>query len=460
MNSAPLSTKEKLGYGLGDTASNIVFQVVINFLLYFYTDVFGISAAAVGTLMLVVRLFDAFTDPLMGGVADRTQSRWGKYRPYLLLVSIPYGVLAVLAFSTPDLSQSGKLIYAYITYALLMTAYTAINIPYSALGGVISADVKERASIQSYRFAMAMVGGALVSALMLPMVALFGGDDKVLGFQLSMGVMATLAVLCFVVCFFTTRERVVLQQKKAPKTSVLADFLALFKNDQWLLVAGFAFLLLVLVAMRGAVTPFYVSYFLGREELISHFVTAAMLAGVVGALSTHFLCKKMCKVKLFKISLWGIVLCHLGLWVLSRDQLIAAFVLSMAANFFHMMAVPLMFSMVPDTVDYGARLSGKKTMAMAFSGHLLAIKLGLAVGGAMAGWLLGYFGYVPNALQTEQALMCIVSIYALGPVVCGVLLVGLARYYRLTDEMVLRSQDGFDFSAEVSSEQIKKPLTR
>jgi GPH family glycoside/pentoside/hexuronide:cation symporter len=203
-----ISTREKISYGLGDTASNIVFQVVINFMLIFYTDVFGISAAAVGTLFLVVRVFDAVTDPLMGGLADRTQTRWGRYRPYLLWVAVPYGVLAVLAFTTPDLSDSGKLIYAYITYALLMTAYTAINIPYSALGGVMSAEPAQRASIQSWRFALAMVGGALVTASVWPMVDYFGDGDKAKGFQMAMVVLSTVAVICFIVCFKFTKERI------------------------------------------------------------------------------------------------------------------------------------------------------------------------------------------------------------------------------------------------------------
>ena len=161
-----ISVKEKIGYGLGDTACNIVFQIVINFLLIFYTDVFGISAAAAGTLLLVVRVFDGFTDPIMGGIADRTTSKFGKYRPYLLWMAIPYAILGVLAFNTPDTDTATKLVYAYITYTLLMTVYTAINIPYSALGGVMTSDSSERTSIQSYRFSLAMLGGALTVYLL------------------------------------------------------------------------------------------------------------------------------------------------------------------------------------------------------------------------------------------------------------------------------------------------------
>ena len=188
--------KKKSGYGLGDTACNIVFQIVINFLLIFYTDVFGISAAAAGTLLLVVRLFDGFTDPIMGGIADRTTSKFGKYRPYLLWMAIPFAVTGVLVFITPDFNETGKLIYAYITYTLIMTVYTAINIPYSALGGVMAGDSSERTSIQSYRFSLAMLGGALTVYLLPKLVNYFGNGSEASGYPIAMGVMG-LIVICF-----------------------------------------------------------------------------------------------------------------------------------------------------------------------------------------------------------------------------------------------------------------------
>ena len=430
----PLTLKEKLGYGLGDTASNIVFQVVINFMMIFYTDVFGISAAAVGTLMLAVRLFDAVTDPVMGGLADRTRSRWGRYRPWLLFAALPYGGLAVLAFTTPDLSASGKLVYAYITYAALMTVYTIINIPYSALGGVITGDPRERASVQSYRFAMAMVGGAIVTALTMPLVHYFSGGidgDLARGYQMTLGLLSAIAVLCFMVCFWTTRERVQ-EAPDAEKKTIAADLLILLRNRQWLLIAGVTFFLLVLVAVRSAVTPYYVKYFLGREDLVSQFITAGMMAAVAGALLTNFLSKFMCKVRLFKLANIGIILFHLLLFFVPGEQLELAFAMFMLANFSQMIVVPLMFSMVPDTVDYGARNGGKKNMAMAFSAHLLVIKLGLAIGGAMTGWLLAYYGYQANQAQTEQALAGIVLLVALLPVICGLANGIIIKFYRLT----------------------------
>jgi GPH family glycoside/pentoside/hexuronide:cation symporter len=382
---------EKIGYGLGDTASNIVFQVVINFLVYFYTDVYGISAAAVGTLMLVVRMFDAVTDPVMGGIADRTETRWGKYRPYLLWMALPYGILAVLAFTTPDFDQGAKLVYAYVTYALLMTVYTAINIPYSALGGVITADTQERTSVQSWRFALAMLGGALVAAATLPMVEFFGRGNEQKGFQMAMVVMSVVAVACFIACYALTHEREEIEQEE--KQGIVRDFVSLLANDQWRLIALITFLLLVSVAMRGGVTPFFVTYYLDKESLVTLFITAV-----------------------------------------PRDAWVLALAVSILANFAHMTLIPNLFSAVPDTVDYSLHRWGKGAMAMSFSGHLLALKIGIAIGGALTGWILAWVGYVPNEAQTETALNGIVFIYATGSVIAGVLILACFRFYRLTRE--------------------------
>lgn len=429
---------EKFGYGLGDTASNIVFQVVINFMIYFYTDVFGIGAAAAGTLMLAVRLFDAFTDPVMGGIADRTQTRWGRYRPYLLWMALPYGLLAVLTFTTPDFSDSGKLLYAYVTYALLMTVYTAINIPYSALGGVITADPQERASVQSWRFMLAMVGGALVAAGTLPMVEFFGGEDKQYGFQMAMVVLSLVAVACFVVCFLLTHERED-PTAHAVKQSIVRDFASVLANDQWRLIALATFLLLVSVAMRGGATPYFVSYYLNSESMISVFLTAGMLAGVAGAMFANWLSTHYCKVRVMRWASLGIVVFNLALCFVPRDQAMLALALAIAANFVHMIVIPYLFSAVADTVDYGLERWGKGAMAMSFSGHLLALKIGIAIGGALTGWILAWVGYVPNAEQTDTALNGIVFVYAGSSVIAGVLIYLCFRVYRLTKEWAQRS---------------------
>ena len=429
-----LPVKEKFGYGLGDLASNIVFQVVINFSMYFYTDVFGIGAAAVGTLMLVVRLFDAVTDPLMGGIADRTNTRWGRYRPYLVWIAIPYGILAVMTFTTPDLSDSGKLVYAYITYALLMTAYTAINIPYSALGGVITSDPQERASVQSWRFMLAMAGGALVTASTLPLVDFFGQGDRQHGFQMAMVVLSILAVLAFFGCFALTKERED-PTEKAEKQSMFGDFLSVLKNDQWVLVAVITFVLLVAVAMRGAATPYYVEYYLGGDgTMISVFMTSGMLAGIAGAMFANWLSAHACKVRVMRWAVVGVIGFHAVVLFIPPGQMMLALVFMTIANFCHMILIPYLFSAVPDTVDYGLGRWGKGAMAMSFSGHLLALKIGIAFGGALTGWILAGVGYEPNVEQTATALNGILFNLAGSQVLAGFVVLACLAFYKLNKQ--------------------------
>lgn len=440
-----LSIKEKFGYGLGDTASNIVFQVVMTFMMFYYTDVFGISAAAVGTMFLIVRIFDAITDPIMGGIADRTNTRWGHYRPYLLWFALPYGVLAVLAFTTPDFSPSGKLIYAYITYTLLMTVYTAINIPYSALGGVMTAEPNERASVQSWRFALAMVGGAVVTSSVLPLVEYFGEGDRALGFQYAMVVLSIFAIICFVGCFYMTKERVDIPKQDSSNivSGIWKDFTKMLENDQWRIIALISLLILISVVMRGSTTAYYTQYYLQKDELfglfsfstdglITLFTTCGMLAGIAGALSANLLVTKICKVTLMKGCAIGIVIFNGLLFFVPREATEAALILSILANFIHMVFTPLLFSTVPDTVDYGKKKLGQSAMAMAFSGHLLMIKLGIAVGGACTGWILAGTGYIANIEQSQSALNGILFLYSVSSVMAGIAIFICLKYYKLT----------------------------
>lgn len=429
-----LSVKEKFGYGLGDTASNIVFQVVIGFLTKYYTDVYGIGAAAVGTLFLVVRIFDAITDPIMGGIADRTETKWGKYRPYLVWFALPYGALAVAAFTTPELTEDGKLIYAYLTYAALMTVYTAINIPYSALGGVMTASPTERASVQSWRFALAMVGGAIVTASVMPLVNYFGQGNEQLGFQMAMVVLSIFAVICFFLCFAFTKERVPPPPpSNAPWVAgIWRDFKQMLRNDQWRIIAIISLVILISVVMRGGTTIYYVEYYLEREDLVTLFMTSGMVAGIFGALAANVLVAKFCKVQLMKACALGIVISNGILFMVPRDGMELALVFTILANFVHMIFTPLMFSTVPDTVDYGAKKLGQSSMGMAFSGHLLMIKMGIALGGAGIGWILAYSGYEPNVSQSESALNGILFLYTIASVIAGIIIFFLMNNYKLT----------------------------
>jgi glycoside/pentoside/hexuronide:cation symporter, GPH family len=444
-----LTKLEKFGFGLGDTASNIVYQAVINVLLYFYTDVYGIEAAAAGTLMLVVRIFDAVTDPMMGAVADRTRSRHGRYRPWMLWVAIPYGVLAVTAFVTPNADMGTKLVYAYISYALLMTAYTAVNVPYSALGGVMTGDSEERGNLQTWRFAMAMVGGFLVTTSVFPLAKLLGGGDQPanfrLGFPFAMTVMAAIGVVCFLFCFRLTKEHVRAEPNE-PRRHPIADLCAMFGNSQWLIIALATLIIMTRGAMQSAAKPYFVSYYLITDHLpawlawfmgstsskLSAFLGMTMLAGVGGAVAANRLGRTWCKVAVMKLALTGTIVMNLLLFLIPRDAVLAALLIVMSSNFFHMMFVPMLFSTVPDTVDYGLKTVGKGAMAMFCAGHLFALKMGNAFGGFFTGHILGWFGYQPNAAQSAHALTGIMIAFAGSSVLGALLVLACLQFYRLT----------------------------
>ncbi len=429
MTSHKLSVVEKVGYGMGDAASNIVFQSVMMFLAFFYTDIFGLSAAAVGTMFLMVRLLDAVTDPLMGALADRTETRWGKFRPYLLWLSIPYAAICVLTFTTPDFSDSGKLVYAYITYALLMIMYTAINIPYCALGGVMTDDPQERVSVQSYRFVMAMIGGLMVTSLTLPLVDLFGGGDKALGYQLAIAAMSTVGVVMFIVCFATTRERI--QPVAEAKTSIRDDLAALWANDQWRIISFLTFVVVLGIMIRGTVALYYVNYVLAAPELASSFVTTGVLGMLFGAALAKPATDRWCKIKIYSVCNFLIAALCTGFFFIDSSMIILAFALHFIVGFLQQMTSPIIWAMMSDTVDYGEWKTGNRITGMTFSSTLFALKLGMAVAGALAGWLLSYYGYEPGETQTANALYGIALLFTVIPAVGSLMSAFIVRLYSL-----------------------------
>ena len=428
-----ISPLEKIGYGLGDTASNVVFQMVMMYLAFFYTDIFGISAAAMGTLFLVVRIVDAVTDPLMGAMADRTTTRWGKFRPYLLWLAIPYGVIAVVAFITPDFSPGGKLVYAYITYTLLMVIYTAINIPYAALGGVITGDSQERVSLNSYRFFLATAAGVLVASATLPLVDWLGGGNQQKGFPLAMAILSVLAVLMFVACFFLTKERVVEATTKA--TTFWKDLKVLLTNDQFVIVAILNFVLLIPLVIRGASAIYYVTWYMGQEALIPVFLTAGMLASMVGAAFASPLTKRVSKVKSYMLIQIIVTVVSAAMFFLSSNAVVLIFAFFIVVQFFAQMGSPILWSMMADTVEYGELKTERRITGLVFSGALFSLKLGMALGGALLGWLLAWFGYQSEAAsQTPEAITGIVLLFTVIPAVGHLLLVGIVTRYKLSKE--------------------------
>jgi len=429
-----LQIREKIAYGLGDTASNIIFQTVMMFLLIYYTDVVGLSPALVGTLFLVVRIFDAVTDPLMGAMADRTKTKWGQFRPYLLWLALPFAIISILAFTTFDLSDNGKIVYAFISYTLLMIAYTAINIPYSALGGVITADPKERVSVQSYRFVFGMLGGLIVAAGTMPLVEYFGAGDQAVGYQYTMIAMSLLGVILFLLCFAGTKERV--SPPKEQQSTFKEDLSALWANDQWRILSLAGLLLLSGQVLRGTLAVYYVKYFLGREDLITLFMTLGMVGSILGCALSQPLAKRVCKIKAY-IALQSIAatLCIASYFV-GSEQITLAFSLFFLWSFFLQMATPLLWAKMADTIDYGHWKTGVRITGMIYSAVVFFIKLGVAIGGALAGWLLAYYGYQADVVQTDSAQQGILLSFTVLPAFGSFFVAWVMRWYTLDNQKV------------------------
>ncbi|WP_333608941.1 glycoside-pentoside-hexuronide (GPH):cation symporter [Arsukibacterium sp.] len=429
-----LSKREKVAYGLGDTASNIIFQTVMLFLTFFYTDIFGISPAIVGTMFLLVRLIDAVTDPLMGALADNTHSRYGQYRPYLLWLALPFAFCSVLAFTTPEFSDTGKVWYAFTTYTLLMLAYTAINIPYSALGGVLTANPNERVSVQSYRFVFGMLGGLIVTACTLPLVQFFGQGDQAKGYQWTIAAMSLLGLMLFLLCFAGTKERV--QAPAGQKLTLKSSLQTLWHNDQWRVLCVAALLLLTGMVLRNTLAIYYVKYYLAREDLISSFMTLGMIGNIAGVALASYLASKVDKVKAYiGLQLIAAVLCALGFFI-RPEQLYLAFALHFFWCFFLQMATPLLWAKMADTVDYGHVKTGLRVTGLVYSSIVFFIKLGLAIGGALAGWLLAWYGYQAGQVQSADTLNGLLLSFTLWPALCSVLVAVVMTRYRLTNQRV------------------------
>lgn len=429
-----LTIKEKVGYAMGDVASNFYWRVFDAFLFIFYTDVFGLHPAAVGTMMLVTRLIDAFSDPLMGAMADRTKTRFGKFRPYLLWGIIPIVAAGVLTFTIPDTNDAGKLAWAYATYIFMMLAYTFINVPYGALLGVISSNTQERTTLSSFRFIGAFSGGTLVSFMTLDIVAYLGNGDDALGWQLTMGLYGLIAACLFFITFLTTKERVVpVSQTPSP---VLQDIKDLFRNKPWVVLFSLALIIMMTITLRGSTGTFYFKYFVEREDLIGYFTGSYMVALGIGAASTPLLTKFMDKQRLLYVLMSAVaILSFLFYWV-PKDNIVLMFTLQIGIGLCLGPKSPLVFSMYADTADFSEYKTGRRATAMVFSAAAFSQKLGGAIAGAMIGWILATMGYAANQTQTTESQHGIVLLMTIIPAVFAVLAVWCIRLYKLDAEQL------------------------
>ncbi|NWL15493.1 MFS transporter [Pseudoalteromonas sp. Scap03] len=428
-----LSKKEKIAYGLGDTASNIIFQTVMLFLTFFYTDIFGISPAVVGTLFLVVRVIDAVTDPIMGALTDATHTKYGSYRPYLLWLAIPFAVISVITFTTPEMGDANKIIYAFVTYTLLMLVYTAINIPYSALGGVLSSNPNERVSIQSYRFVFGMLGGLLVTSCTLPLVTWFGNGNNEMGYQLTMLVMSCLGVVLFLICFRYTKERV---SNPPHKLSLKTQLHVLWQNQPFKILCMAALVLLTSMVLRTTLAIYYVKYVLGKEDLITEFVTLGMIGNILGCACAQPLSKRFDKkVAYVYLQYISAILSCLAFFI-PNEHVLLAFLVYFLWCFFTQMATPLLWAKMADTIDYGVWQNGRRLTGLVYASIVFFIKLGLALGGAIAGWLLAYYQYQANVELSEATKNGILTSFTLYPAIGSVLVALIMSKYSLDNKTI------------------------
>ena len=399
--SVKLSFREKLGYGLGDTASHFVWDMVGFWILIFYTDTFGISAAAAGTIMLIARGWDMLSDPMMGIIADRTETRWGKFRPYILWMALPYSVLAVLTFSTPDFGETGKIFYAAVTYLLLMTVFTAINLPYSSLGAVMTDDSMERAGLNSYRFICAFIGQLIVSGTALTLANYFGKGDQARGYQITVGLFAIVSFILFMITFTSTRERV--HPPKTQKASLKTDLKNLLRNRPWLILFFVGIISFVMFALQNLTVAYYFKYYIGKEEGVQLFNVIGTVALILAIPLTKPLAKRFGKRNVFLASSLLSGIFFILLYLPGAENIELIYLFNILAKISYAPAVPLLWTMLADTADYAEWKSGRRATGLVFSAATFAQKAGWGIGGALAGWLLAIYKFVPNVEQSAEA---------------------------------------------------------
>lgn len=448
-----LSIKEKVGYALGDTAANFVWRGVIVFLPFFHTDVLGLAAAASGTLLLLTRFWDGITDIAMGVVADRTRTRWGKFRPWILWTAIPFGILSVLTFWAPDLSYNGKLIWAYATYSGLIVLYTMNNVPYNALLGVISPDPTERASVSSYRFVFAFMGGLFMQGFALSfveyfghhpaLVSLFGEEGDALGYKVTMALFAFVGVILFVLTFLLTKERV--KDPQVMTTSLRNDLKDLMANRPWMILFALGVLFVTFTTLKASATLYYFVYFIGDRGLAAAFMTIGLLGAMLGAAITGRLTARFGKRRLM---LYSIILGTVSsglLYLPGSDAIVAIFVLSTITEFATGPIVTLFFAMLADTADYSEWINNRRATGLVYSAGTISMKFGSGIGGAINGWMLAIFGYAGVAgatiAQSPETIHGIRLLISIVPAIAGILMLGAFYFYPLDEKILTQVEE-------------------
>lgn len=464
--SQKLSVREKIGYSLGDLAANLVFQTLMTYLAYFYTDIYKLSTNDASAVMLTVGLIAAFGfNPIIGALADRTVSRWGKFRPWILWTAVPLGVVALLAFSTPDFSYKGKVIYAVITYTFLLMLYAANNLPYSALSGVITGDMKERNSMSAYRFVAVMFAQFFVQVFMLPIIEYAGHGNKADGIEKVMTWLAIIGTVMLIITFLTTKERIV--PKPEQKSSLKQDLADLSKNKPWVIMLLLTTLVFITLAMKGGSYVYYFKNYVDKESLtqfilpITSFLSeigmnffgedpvsagfglfnaGGIIFMIVGITLSKGLADKYGKRDVFGVALFISTLFILFFFFFPPKSVALMFTSQILHGFFYGITIPLLWAMIADVADYSEWKNNRRATAIIFSAMMVGLKVGLSVGAALLTRILGLYDYVANsdAAQTPQAIngtKMLVSVFPAIPFLIGV---ALLFFYAINKKMEVR----------------------
>ncbi len=470
--SQKISVIEKIGYSLGDLSANLIFQTLMTFLAYFYTDVYRIPPAPASAIIFAGGMIGAFFNPIMGAIADRTVTRWGKFRPWILWTSIPFGVMALLAFSTPNFSDTGKIIYALGTYILLVLVYSANNLPYAALSGVITGDMAERNSISSYRFVAVMIAQFIVQVLLLPLVLILGGGDKTAGFEKTMGIFAVVGIIFFIITFLTTKERIIPAPEQ--KSSVLQDLKDLTRNKPWIAMLILTIFVFITLALKGGMYVYYFKNYLSEPHLASFLVNSGFegfieglnnflvnigLVGfqwpedaptsgfslfnaggiifmIVGIMFSKPLADKYGKREIFGIGLFISTLCLLAFIFYTPTAIAWVFISQMLHGFFYGLTIPLLWAMIADVADYSEWKNNRRATAIIFSAMIFGLKAGLSIGGALVAGILAVYGYDEQLIiQSASTVMGIKLSVSIFPTITFLVGVGCLFFYEINKKM-------------------------
>jgi len=466
-----LSVLEKVGYSLGDLAANLIFQTLMTFLAYFYTDVYKIPAGTASIIIFVGGFFGAFFNIIMGAIADRTNTRWGKFRPWILWTSIPFGVISLLAFSTPDFGETGKIIYALVTYS-------ANNLPYSALSGVITGDMKQRNSLSSYRFVAVMIAQFIIQSLLLPLALSLGHGDKAAGFEKVMFFFAIAGILFFIITFLTTRERIIPAQVE--KSSVRTDLRDLSKNKPWVIMLVLTILVFITLALKGGMYIYYFKYYLnetaqanflekiGFNNFISGlnkavtgiglgefqwpkdaptsanslFNAGGIIFMIVGIMFSKPLADKFGKRNIFGFFLFLSAMSLVMFNFYSREAIAAVFITQILHGFLYGITIPILWAMIADVADYSEWKNNRRATAIIFSAMIFGLKIGLSVGGAIGAALLSKYGYVAEkAEQTASTVSGIKMSVSIYPGLVFIVGAAILFWYEIDKKMELQIEN-------------------